>query len=54
MKNEMASKILFGLSVLTVVLAGVVSVFSMSLWLAGTQWMLVGIVLGIWALLTKE
>lgn len=54
MKNAMASKVFFWLSVVTAVLAAIVSVGSMNLWLAGTQWMLIAIVLGVWALFMKK
>lgn len=47
-------KIAFALSVVAVVLSAAVSLFGMSLWLAGTQWMLIAIVLGIWALFLKN
>jgi hypothetical protein len=54
MKNAMASKIAFWLSVVLVVLSAVVSLGNLQLWLAGTQWMLIAIVLGVWALFLKE
>lgn len=54
MKNAMLSKIFFGLSVVAVILSAAVSLLAVSMWLAGSQWMLVAIVLGIWAILTKE
>jgi len=38
---------LFGLSVVALVLAAVVSLFQTDLWLAGTQWILVSIVLAV-------
>ena len=47
-------KAMFALSVVAAVLAGAVSVGGMSLWLAGTQWMLVAIVLGVWSLILKK
>ena len=37
------------LSVVALVLAAVVSLFQVDLWLAGTQWMLVAIVLAVYA-----
>ncbi len=40
-------------SVLTVVISGVVSVGQIELWLAGTQWILIGIVLGIYGIFLK-
>jgi hypothetical protein len=48
------SKWLFWLSVAAAVLAAVVSVSGQSLWLAGTQWMLIAIILAVWALFLKE
>jgi len=54
MKNEMLAKVAFGLSVLAVVLAAVVSLFAVNLWLAGSQWMLVSILLAVWALFLKK
>ncbi len=49
MKNETLSQICFYLSILAVVLAGVGAFLSTDLWLASTQWVLVGAVLAIWA-----
>ncbi len=54
MKNEMVSKIFFGLSVVAVILSALVSLFGMEMWLAGSQWMLVAIVLGVWAIFAKK
>lgn len=54
MQNEMLAKVAFGLSVVAVVLAAVVSLFQMDLWLAGTQWILIAIVLSVWALFLKK
>lgn len=42
-------KIALWLSVVAGVLAGVVSVFQVNLWLAGTQWILVAILLAVWS-----
>lgn len=42
------------LSAVAVVLSGLVSLFNMQLWLAGTQWMLIAIVLGIYGLYMKN
>lgn len=50
----MVSKISFWLSVVAVVLSAAVSVFGVGMWLAGTQWMLIAIVLAIWALFLEE
>ena len=52
MKNH--GKTLFWLSVAAAILAGAVSVFGMNLWLAGTQWMLIAIILAVWALFLKK
>lgn len=54
MQNEMLAKVAFGLSVVAVFLAAVVSLFQMDLWLAGTQWILIAIVLSVWALFLKK
>ena len=54
MQNEMLVKIVFGLSVVTAILAAVVSLFGMNLWLAGTQWILIAILLAVWALFLKK
>ena len=40
---------LFWLSIVAFVLAALVSLFSMDLWLAGTQWILVAIALAAYA-----
>jgi len=45
--------LLMTLSVVSIIIAGIVSVFQIDLWLAGTQWILVGIVLAIYALYFK-
>ena len=50
----MIAKIAFWLSVVAVVLAAVVSLFGINLWLAGTQWILIAIVLAVWALFFKK
>ena len=47
-------KIAFMLSIVAVVLSAGVSLLGLNLWLAGTQWMLIAIVLGIWALFLKK
>ena len=54
MQHEGVSKTAFLLSVVAVILSGMVSIFQAELWLAGTQWMLIAIVLAIWALFLKE
>jgi len=43
------SKLAFMLSIVALILAGVVSVFGVNLWLAGTQWILISILLAVWA-----
>lgn len=51
----MTSDILMGVSVLTAVISGYVSFFGKDVFgLAGTQWMLVAIVLAIYGLYTKQ
>ncbi|HOF42416.1 MAG TPA: hypothetical protein PLF30_03410 [Candidatus Moranbacteria bacterium] len=54
MKKEMFPDVAFWLSVVAVVLSAAVSLFELELWLAGTQWMLIAIILGIWALFLKK
>jgi hypothetical protein len=51
-KTGMAT-IFFAVSVLAVVLSALVSVLKMHLWLAGSQWMLLGIVFGVYAVFFK-
>jgi len=48
---KMSSKILLPLSFVALVLAGVVSLFQVNLWLAGTQWILVAILSAVYALI---
>ena len=51
MQNKNLSNIAFYLSIITLVIAAVVSIFQLtSLWLAGTQWILISIVFGVYAL----
>lgn len=54
MQGSGMSKILLCLSMVAAVLSAIVSLFKMELWLAGTQWMLVAIVFGVWSLVTKD
>jgi hypothetical protein len=54
MQNGMLVKIVFALSVVAVILAAVVSLFGVHLWLAGTQWILIAILLSVWALFLKK
>ncbi|MCX6764055.1 MAG: hypothetical protein NTZ97_05010 [Candidatus Moranbacteria bacterium] len=52
--NKQLPDILAILSVITVIVSGYVSLAKVDVFgLAGTQWMLIGIVLGIYALYTK-
>lgn len=48
--KKILSSVSLWVSIATLVLAAVVSVFQVNLWLAGTQWMLVSIVSGIYAI----
>lgn len=48
--SKMWSTIAIILSAISVVMAGVVNLTGTTIWIAGTQWILVGIVLGIYAL----
>lgn len=53
--NKKISDVLIWLSVVTVVVSGYVSLSGTDVFgLAGTQWMLIGIVLGIYGLYTKK
>jgi hypothetical protein len=52
MKAKVA-EIMMLLSVATVLISAVVSVWQMNFWLAGTQWVLIGIVLGIYGIFLK-
>lgn len=54
MQNKMLSQTMFSLSVVAVLVSAAVSVFAMNLWLAGTQWMIVAVVLAVWAVYLKE
>jgi hypothetical protein len=45
------SNVLIALAVLAAIIAGIVSVFQINNWyLAGTQWMLISVVLGVFAI----
>lgn len=44
-----SSKLALMLSLVALILAAIVSVFKFDLWLAGTQWMLVSIVLAVYS-----
>jgi hypothetical protein len=50
-KCKKSAHILLYLSFVTLVLAAVVSIVQVDLWLAGTQWILVAILLAIYALI---
>lgn len=52
MKSKIA-EILMMLSVVAVLVSGVISVWQLDFWLAGTQWILIGIVLGIYSIFLK-
>jgi hypothetical protein len=54
MKNEGLAKLLCMLSFAATILAAAVSLLGLSLWLAGTQWMLVAILLGVWSVFLKK
>jgi hypothetical protein len=41
------------LSVVAVLISGVVSFWQITFWLAGTQWILIGIVLGVYGIFLK-
>ena len=49
MKNKMLSKLAFALSILSMIMAGIVSITQSTIWLAGTQWILITIVLAVYA-----
>lgn len=51
MNAKSISNVLIALAVLTAVVAGIVSIFQLNNWyLAGTQWMLISVILGIFAI----
>lgn len=54
MKQCGMNRITFCLSVVAAVLSAVVSLFQVELWLAGTQWMLIAIIFGVWSLILKD
>ena len=50
MQGKMLSKIALGLSVVTAALGAAVSIFQLdTLYLAGTQWFIIAILLAVWA-----
>ena len=54
MKKTKISDLFLGLSVLSVVFSAAVSILRVDLWLAGTQWMLIAIVIAVWGILLKK
>lgn len=51
MRGKGLSKYLLGLSLVTAVIGAAVSVFQLNnLYLAGTQWILIAVLLGVWAI----
>jgi hypothetical protein len=50
--NKLADTLII-LSAIAVILSGLVSLFKLNLWLAGTQWILVAIALGIYGLFVR-
>lgn len=51
MKAKAVSNVLIALAVLSAIVAGIVSIFQIDNWyLAGTQWMLIAVILGIFAI----
>ena len=53
MKNKNLSWVAITLSAIAVVLA-ILDALSVGVWLAASTWLLVAIVLGVWALFCKE
>ena len=53
-KCKIGSKVMMALSVVALILAAAVSLFQVDLWLAGTQWILVSILLAVYALISKD
>ena len=51
---KMKAKNLMIISVVAAILSAVVSAFDIELYLAGTQWMLIAIIFGIYALYAKR
>jgi hypothetical protein len=54
MKNKILSKIALILSILAAVMAGIVSFTQTTIWMAGTQWMLIAIFLAVYAVYLDE
>ncbi len=53
MGKKNLSEIAFYLSILSVILA-IVGALGLDLWLASTQWMIVGVVLAVWSLYLRD
>jgi len=51
---KMKAKNLMILSAIAAIISALVSVFNINIYLAGTQWMLIAIVFGIYALYVKK
>lgn len=49
MKNKALSKVSFVLSLAAAIMAGIVSITQSTIWIAGTQWVLIAIVLAVYA-----
>lgn len=49
-KDGGLSKLLCMLSFVAAILSAAVAIFKVELWLAGTQWMLIAILLGVWSI----
>lgn len=52
MKSKIAEVLMF-FSVVAVLVSGAVSFWQLNFWLAGTQWILIGIVLGMYSIFLK-
>lgn len=53
MNMKKLADVLIILSIVTAVISGLVSLFQLNLYLAGTQWILIAIALGIYGLFIK-
>lgn len=49
MKNKALSKAAFLLSLAAAIMAGIVSITQSTIWIAGTQWILIAVVLAVYA-----
>jgi len=52
MKSKL-SELMMLLSVAAVLISGIISVWQLNFWLAGTQWILIGIVFGMYGIFLK-